>query len=373
MKNQLAQESYAEQWENIVRSGAASSVNRRDNTSTSAPAGDGSTEQAPITGSAPSTRLPAEFGIKDQVPAKGMAPMGPQDYHDGSQWTERDGTLHRRDSDRDGAKADSSDAVRDRGGYIGGDGANLHGAVRQQAADGVKELASSNQHSSGQDQEDRTSAASKEQHLGSGQLPDQAWGAAPDRNNGAGPESRSGAGHAATTSASSHGSKPDGGNAKSASTDSDWWREVTAASKNSDCSSAASALTHKPDQQNGANGSTAGMRNSAKQEMKSARQDGAGSPSSSSPSGSSTSRKHTDVEPLSSSPSEKVSFGKDTSSSASMHGLEGQNQSRRRASSTKNAPLSPEDKADIARRTQEVKELASKIENQVLVFFQCGQ
>lgn len=373
MKNQLAQESYAEQWENIVRSGAASSVNRRDNTSTSAPAGDGSTEQAPITGSAPSTRLPAEFGTKDQVPAKGMAPMGPQDYHDGSQWTERDGTLHRRDSDRDGAKADSSDAVRDRGGYIGGDGANLHGAVRQQAADGVKELASSNQHSSGQDQEDRTSAASKEQHLGSGQLPDQAWGAAPDRNNGAGPESRSGAGHAATTSASSHGSKPDGGNAKSASTDSDWWREVTAASKNSDCSSAASALTHKPDQQNGANGSTAGMRNSAKQEMKSARQDGAGSPSSSSPSGSSTSRKHTDVEPLSSLPSEKVSFGKDTSSSASMHGFEGQNQSRRRASSTKNAPLSPEDKADIARRTQEVKELASKIENQVLVFFQCGQ
>ena len=364
MKNQLAKESYADQWEDIVRSGAASSVKRHSETSI-----EGSKGQAPSKGLAPDTRLPAEFGTKDQIPAKGTAPMGPQDYHDGSQWTERDGTLQRRDSDKDGHQADSSDKARDRG-YIGGDGAILDGAVSQQAINDATELASFNQTLSGPDQEDSTFAASRKQHQGSEQLPDQAQAPASGERNGAGPESRSGAEQAATTSASSHGSKPDEGKAELASNDSDWWREVTAASKKNDCSSAASALTPKPSQQNGANGSTAVVWNGAKQDMKSLQQDGASSPSSSSSTSSHTSRKRTDPEQLSSSPSERVSFGKDTSSLSSMHGLEGQSQRTSRESGSKDAPLSPEDKADIARRTQEVKELASKIEHQVFIFLQ---
>ena len=360
MKNQLAKESYAEQWEDIVRSGAASSVKRQPSTSTSTPAGE-STGQSPATGSAP--RLPAEFGTRDKVPAKGMAPMGPQDYHDGSQWTERHGTMQRREYDTDSAKAGSSNGARDQG-YIGGDGANLGGAVRQQATDGAKDLASSSRNSSREDQEDSSLAASREQPPGSGQLPNQARAPA-SGNNGAGPNSKSAAGQAAQNSASSNGSKPDGEKDKSVSNDSDWWREVTAASKKNDCTSAASALTPKPNQQNGASGSTAGVWLGAKQDIKSAQRDGVGSPSSSSSSSSDVSRKRTDPEPLSPSSSERVSFGKETSSSSSMHGLESQSQSTRRASSSKNASLSPEDKADIERRTQEVKELASKIENQV--------
>ena len=359
MKNQLAKESYAEQWEDIVRSGAASSVKRQSSTSTSAPAAEGK-GQSPATSSAPAPRLPTEFGTKDKVPAKGTAPMGPQDYQDGSQWTERDGTMQRRESGTDGAKADSSNGARDRG-YVGGDGANPSDAIRQQATDNATDLASSSRNSSGEVQEDSTLAASEKQHQGSGKLSDQPRESG---DNGAGPVSSSRAGQSGMTSASSNGSKPDG-KAKSASNDSDWWREVTAASKKNDCSSAASALTPKPNQQNGANGSTAGMWNGAKQDLKSVQRDGAGSPSSSSSSSSSVSRKRTDPETPSPSFSERVSFGKDTSSSSSMHGSEGQSQSTSRASSSKNAHLSPEDKADIARRTQEVKELASKIENQV--------
>lgn len=369
MKNQLAKESYAEQWEGIVRSGAASSVKRHSESNTSAPAGEGSKGQPPATGSAPTSRLPAEFGTRSKVPAEGTAPMGPQDYDDGSQWTERNGTLQRRESDKDGAKADSSNGARD-GGYIGGDGANAGGADRQQATDGAKDLASSSQNLSRQDQEDSTLAASRNQPQGSGQLPDQARAPAARGDNGAGPISNSGAGQSAWTSASTNGSRPDGGTDRSASNDSDWWREVTAASKKNDCSSAASALTPKPNHQNGANGSTAGVQNGAKQDMKSVQQDGAGSPSSSSSSSSSARKKGAEPELLSPSSSEKVSFGKDTSSSTSTHGLRGQSQSTSRASSSKNAPLSSEDKADIAHRTQEVKELASKIENQVFVHLQ---
>ena len=369
MKNQLAKESYAEQWEDIVRSGAASSVKRHSESSTSAPSGEGSEGQPSATGSAPTSRLPAGFGTRDKVPAKGTAPMGPQDYDDGSQWTERNGTLQRWESDKDSAKAESSDGARD-GGYIGGDGANVGGADRQQVTDGATDLASSSQKLSGQDQEDSTLAASRKQPQGSGQLPDQARASAARGNNGAGPISNSGARQSASTSASSNGSKPDGGKDRLASNDSDWWREVTAASKKNDCSSAVSALTPKPGHHNGANGSTAGVQNGAKQDMKSMQQDGAGSPSSSSSSSSITSRKRADAESLSPSPSERVSFSKDTSSSSSMHGLRGQSQNTSRASSSKNAPLSSEDKADIAHRTQEVKELASKIENQVFVHLQ---
>lgn len=359
MKNQLAKESYAEQWEDIVRAGAASSVKRNSSPrpSTSTPAEADSKGQLPATGSASASRLPAEFGTSSKVPAKGTAPMGPQDYADGSQWTEREGTIQRRESDTDGAKPDSSVGARDRG-YIGGDGANLDGAVRQQATNGAKDLASSSDDSSGRDQEGSAAQAPRKQPQGSTQSPDQASAGA-GGNNGAGPISSSGAGPSAASSASSNGSKPDGGKAVSASNDSDWWREVTAASRKNDCSSTGSSLSPKQHQQSGANGSAAKMWNNTEQDKKSVQQNGSASPSSSSPTSSSTSQTSADSDSRSSSPSETVSYGRDASS---MHGLEGQSQ---RASSSNNAPLSPEDKADIDRRTQEVKELASQIENQV--------
>lgn len=356
MKNQLAKESYAEQWEDIVRAGAASSVKRNSRANTSTPAPEDSKGQFPATGSASASRLPAEFGTNSKVPAKGTAPMGPQDYADGSQWTEREGTMQRRESDRNGAKADGA---RDRG-YIGGDGAKLDGAVRQQATDGAKDLASSSDDSSGRAQKGSAAQASRKQPQGSTQLPDQASAATAGGSNGAGPISSAGPGPSAATSASSHGSKPDGGKVESPSSDSDWWREVTAASRKNDCSSTASALSPKQQhRQNGANGSTAELWNNTKQDTKSVQQNGSASPSSSSSTGSSTSKTSADSDLRSSSPSETVSYGKDASS---MHGLEGQSQ---RASSSNNAPLSPEDKADIERRTQEVKELASQIESQV--------
>lgn len=351
MKNQLAKESYAEQWEDIVRAGAASSVKRNSRPSTSTPAEEDSKGQLPAAGSASASRLPAEFGTNSKVPAKGTAPMGPQDYADGSQWTEREGTLQRRESDKNGAKADGAG---DRG-YIGGDGAKLDGAVRQQATDGAKDLASFSYDASGRDEEDN----SRKQSQGSTQLPDQASAAGAGGNNRAGPVSSSGAGPSAATSASSNGSKPDGGKGKSASNDSDWWREVTVASRKNDCSSTASSLSPKQHRQNGANGSTAGSWNVTQQDTKSVQQNGSASPSSSSPTSSSISKSSADSDSLSSSPSETISYGKDASS---MHGLEGQSQ---RASSSNTAPLSPEDKADIDCRTQEVKELASQIENQV--------
>ena len=357
MKNQLAKESYAEQWEDIVRAGAASSVKRNSRANTNTPAQEDSQGQFPATGSASVSRLPAEFGTNSKVPAKGTAPMGPQDYADGSQWTEREGTMQRRESDENSAKADGA---RDRG-YIGGDGAELDGAVRQQATDGAKDLASFSGHSSGRDQEGSADQASRKQPQGSTQLPDQASASGAGGSNGAGPVSSSGAGPSAASSASSNGSKPHGGKGKSASNDSDWWREVTAASRKNDCSSTASSLSPKQQhRQNGANGSTAETWNNTKQDEMSVQQNGSASPSSSSPTSSSASKNSAGLGSRSSSPSETVSYGKDTSS---MHGLEGQSQ--RASSSNSNASLSPEDKADIERRTQEVKELASQIESQV--------
>ena len=355
MKNQLAKESYAEQWEDIVRSGAASSVKRQSKTSTSSPAED-SKGKASTNGAASVPRLPAEFGTKDKVPAKGTAPMGPQDYLDGSQWTERDGAMQRRETDKDGAKADGA---RDRG-YIGGDGANLDGAVRQQATDSAKDLASS---SNGLDQQDGTSEAYRKQPQGSGQLPDQARAQVPSGNNGTGPASNKGAEQAAPPSASSNGAKPDGRKDKSASSDSDWWREVTAASKKNDCSSTASALSQTQNRQNGANGSADGEQSGGKHDVTPVQQDGAASPSSSSSADLSTARNGAGTAPQSS--SGRVSSGSNTSSLSSMHGLAGHSQSTKRAPGSKNASLSPEDKADIERRTHEVKDLASKIENKV--------
>ncbi|KAL3145212.1 hypothetical protein ABBQ32_000961 [Trebouxia sp. C0010 RCD-2024] len=326
MKNQLVKESYAEQWEDIVRSGAASSVRRRSETSIISPAGDASKGKAPANGSAPTSKLPAEFGAKDKVPARGTAPMGPQDYADGSQWTERDGTIQRRETAEDGAN--SEDGARDRG-YIGGDGAKLGGAVRHQATDGAKDLASSIHTSEDQDRQDSSSKASPEQSQGSQQLPDQAR-AQPSGGHGAGLGSNREAGQAVAASASSsNGAKPDGGKDVSASNDSDWWRELTAASKKNDCTSAGSAASSNQNQQNGAR-----PQQGANQGTKAGQKD-------------------------------RASSGWDTSSSSPRQGLGGQTGSTSRASGSKSASLSLEEKADIERRTQDVKELASKIENQV--------
>lgn len=358
MKNQLVKESYAEQWEDIVRSGAASSVRRRSETSIISPAGDASKGKAPANGSAPTSKLPAEFGAKDKVPARGTAPMGPQDYADGSQWTERDGTIQRRETAEDGAN--SEDGARDRG-YIGGDGAKLGGAVRHQATDGAKDLASSIHTSEDQDRQDSSSKASPEQSQGSQQLPDQAR-AQPSGGHGAGLGSNREAGQAVAASASSsNGAKPDGGKDVSASNDSDWWRELTAASKKNDCTSAGSAASSNQNQQNGAR-----PQQGANQGTKAGQKGGAAPPASSTTTASSTSRDGAGpIPPPSSSSSDRASSGWDTSSSSPRQGLGGQTGSTSRASGSKSASLSLEEKADIERRTQDVKELASKIENQV--------
>lgn len=365
MKNQLVKESYAEQWEDIVRSGATSSVRRRSETSIISPAGNASKGKALANGSAPVSKLPAEFGAKDKVPAKGTAPMGPQDYADGSQWTERDGTMQRRETAEDGAN--SEEGARDRG-YIGGDGAKLGEAVRHQATDGAEDLASSIYTSQDQDQQDSSSEASPEQSQGSQQLPDQAR-AQPSGGNGAGLASNREAGQAVAASASSsNGAKPDGGKDVSASSDSDWWRELTAASKKNDCTSAGSAVSSNQNRQNGARQHSSGNADDtwrgANQETQAGQKNGAVPPASSSTTAASTSRDGAGPPPSSSS-SDRGSSGWDTSSSSPSQGLEGQTRSTSRASGSKSASLSPEEKADIERRTQDVKELASKIENQV--------
>lgn len=353
MKNQLVKESYAEQWEDIVRSGAASSVRRHSETSIISPADEASTGTAPANGSAPIPKLPAEFGAKDKVPAKGTAPMGPQDYADGSQWTERDGTMQRRESAEDGAK--SEDGASDRG-YIGGDGAKLGETVRQKATDNAKDLASSKHESLGLGQLDGTSET----------LPKQPQGG----NDEAGPASNREAGQAAAASASSNGAKPDGGSNKSASNDSDWWRELTAASKRNDCSSVSSALSSNQNQQNGAkhhsSSNADGVWKGAKSETKSGQQNGAFPPPSSSTAASSTSRNGAgSLPPPSPSPSDRRSSGWDTSSSSPRQGLGGQIHDTSRPSGRKSASVGPEEQADIEKRTQDVKDLASKIENQV--------
>ena len=386
MKNQLVKESYAEKWEDIVRSGAASSVNRVSENNTQSPSKEGAKPKDP-TAADSASRLPAEFGTKDKVPAKGTAPMGPQDYADGSQWTARDGTMQRWESGKNGgSNGVVKNGARDSG-YIGGDGAKLNGATSQQDSSSATNKASTGTSATASDrlnQQDGDSGG-RAQPQGVGQVPDQAGS----------PKSNTRARESSSTSASSNGArsdgaksdgakvdgaKSDGAKSISASSDSDWWREVTAASKRNDCSSTTSALSSKPSQQNGTGqhaSDGAGNKQNGAQPNKHSEQDGANYPSSSSSPSSissqaspASSASSDGTGSSSSSSSERASSDRNASSSSSssslpMHGLSRQNQSTSTASSSRSAPLSPEEESDRERRTQEVQEVASKIENQM--------
>ena len=392
MKNQLVKESYAEQWEDIVRSGAASSVNRAKEPSTASTPKNGGKDVTTSDSAQTSGRLPAEFGTKDKVPAKGMAPMGPADYADGSQWTAHDGTMQRRERDGNGGKIDHSRNGASDHGYIGGDGAKLSGGVRQEESSIATDLASSTNSAAEVDQQhhDSTSGASRDQPQGLAQSPQQARAEPSNRQNGAEPAGGGGSQQSTPSKPTdSSGVKADGGKDKSASSDLDWWREVTAASKRNDRSSAAAAPPPNSQQQNGASRPSHhysdGRQNGAVPSSQSAGQNGAAAPSPSASSlghqqasssdtaskgaqgaNASTSQPTRSSSSFSTSAS-RAPLGTDPSSSSSSadHGLPGQSQSTGRASSSNGPALSPEEAADKNKKTQEVEDVASKIENQI--------
>ncbi|KAL0030972.1 hypothetical protein WJX79_005631 [Trebouxia sp. C0005] len=223
MKNQLVKESYAEKWEDIVRSGNTHSPPQ--NTESEA-------------------RLPAEFGTKDQVPAEGTAPMGLSDYADGSQWTQRDGELERRescqapdpnpDSNQDSSlDSNAKTAGAQDGGFVGGDGASLNGAARPNNSSAGSQAPSSGDttaeqtHVSSQQQRDVQGHLQNKPH-GSGQLPNQAPTQSSSKNNGAAPPADAG-----RLSSGSNGASSSGSNSSMAPSDSDWWTEIMEASKRS--------------------------------------------------------------------------------------------------------------------------------------------
>ncbi|DBA90771.1 hypothetical protein WJX77_003879 [Trebouxia sp. C0004] len=345
MKNQLVKESYAEKWEDIVRSG---------NT------------QSPPQGSESKTRLPAEFGTKDKVPADGTAPMGLSDYADGSQWTQRGGKLERQESGQapDSISQSNSNSSLDStgktasakdGGFVGGDGASLNGAARSnnssasnQTPNGVTSAEST--HVSRQQQTD-VQGHLQNQPQGSGQLPSQAPTQSSSEHNGAAPPAAAG-----RLSSGSNGASSSGSNSGVAPSDSDWWRELTEASKRSDCKDTASALNPKQDQHKASSRQVDGSpaKTQAEQDIfggkgydpdsqsNSSRQNGASSSSSSKPASRSS-----------------PSF----SDSSSSKGLSMQTPQASAKSSTA-VPRSQQEAAEMKKKAQEVKELADKIEGQ---------
>ncbi len=353
MKNQLVKESYAEKWEDIVRSGNTHS---------------------PPQGTESETCLPAEFGTKDKVPAEGMAPMGLSDYADGSQWTQRDGELERREngqapdsnsnsnlnsnsnssSDSSGKTASAQD-----GGFVGGDGASLDGAARPNNSS-----ASNQAPSNGVTSAENTHLSSTEvqghlqnQPQGSGQLPSQAPVQSSSKQNGAAPPTDAG-----RLSSGSNGASSSGSDSIVAPSDSDWWREITEASKRSDCKDAASALKPKQDQPKPSRRQVddspakaqaeqdifGGKAHDPDSQSNSSRQNGASSSSSSKPASRSSS----------SSPHSASS-----SDSSSSKGLSVQTP-QASANSSMAEPQSQQEAAEMKKKTQEVRELADKIEGQ---------
>ncbi len=350
MKNQLVKESYAEKWEDIVRSGNTHS---------------------PPQGTESETRLPAQFGTKDKVPAEGTAPMGLSDYADGSQWTQRAGKLERRENGQASDSNSNSDSsldssgktasARDRG-FVGGDGASLNGAARPKSSS-----AGSQAPSNGVTSAESTHVSSQQQtdvqgHLqnppqGSGQLPSQAPAQSSSKHNGAAPPADAG-----RLSSGSNGASSSGSNSGVAPSDSDWWREITEASKRSDCKDAASALGPKQNQPKPSSrqvdGSPAktqaeqdifgGTAHDADSQPNSSRQNRASSSSSFKPAGRSSS----------SSP-----WSPSVSDSSSSKGPSMQTPQASANSSTA-APQSQQEAAEMKKKTQEVRELADKIEGQ---------
>ncbi len=352
MKNQLVKESYAEKWENIVRSGNTPS---------------------PPQGTESETRLPAEFGTKDKVPAEGTAPMGLSDYADGSQWTQRDGELGWRESGQSSdsnsnsnlkSSSDSSGktASAQDGGFVGGDGASLNGAARpnnssagsQAPSNGV--TSAEGTHLSSQQQTD-VQGHLQNRPQGSGQLPSQAPGQSSSKQNGAAPPD-----HAGRLSSGSNGASSSGSDSDVAPSDSDWWREITEASKRSDCKDTASALKPKQNQPKPSSRHVddspakaqaeqdifGGKAHDPDSQSNSSRQNGASLSSSSKPAS------------RSSSSSPRSASSSDSSSSRGMS----MQTPQASANSSTAAPQSPREAAEMKKKTQEVRELADKIEGQ---------
>lgn len=343
MKNQLVKESYTEKWEDIVRSGSA---------------------PAPSEGHEPTTHLPAEFGTTDKVPAKGTAPMGPSDYADGSQWTERDGNLERQESDQasnsnSNSSSDSSPdktaSARDRG-FLGGDGASLDGVAKSSSS---KQTPSSNGVSSA----DHTHLSSQQQseiqgHLleqgqGSGQLPSQGQSRPSSWDKGASPQGSKDSSQIDDVTPGNNGASPSGGSSAVAPNDSDWWREVTEASERSDCSDAAAALN--PEQGQSKARSKPVDDSPAKAQ---AEQDIFGGKSPRSDSRTNGARQNGAAHPSSAPASVSSSTSPSSPSNA-------QTQTPRASTNSSRAePHSQQQSADMKKRTAEVEELASTIEGQ---------
>ncbi len=352
MKNQLVKESYAEKWEDIVRSGNTHS---------------------PPHGTESEARLPAEFGTKDKVPAEGTAPMGLSDYADGSQWTQRDGELERRESGQApdsnsnsnlNSSSDSSGktASAQDGGFVGGDGASLNGAARPSNSSASNQAPSNGvttaegAHSSSQQQTD-VQGHLQNQPQGSGQLPGQAPAQSIGRHNGAAPPADAG-----RVSSGSNGASSSGSNSDVAPSDSDWWREITEASKRSDCKDTASALKPKQDQPKPSSRQVddspakaqaeqdifGGKAHAPDSQSNSSRQNGASSSSSSKPASRSSS----------SSPRSASSSDSSSSKGLSMQTPQAS------ANSSAAAPQNQQEAAEMKKKTQEVRELADKIEGQ---------
>lgn len=341
MKNQLVKESYTEKWEDIVRSGSA---------------------PAPSETHEPTTHLPAEFGTTDKVPAKGTAPMGPSDYADGSQWTERDGNLERRENDqasnsnsRFDISPDKTASARD-GGFVGGDGASLDGAKSSSnkqtpTPNGVS--SADHTHLSSQ-QQSELQGHLQDQAQGSGQLPSQGQSQPSSWDNGASPQGSRDSSQVDDATPGSNGASPSGGSSAVAPNDSDWWREVTEASKRSDCSDAAAALTPKQGQSKARSKPVDDSPAKAQAE-----QDIFGGKSSRSDSHTNGARQNGAAHPASSAPA-SVSSSTSPSSPSSA-----QTQTPRASTNSSRAePNSQQQSADMKKRTAEVEELASKIEGQ---------
>ena len=353
MKNQLVKESYADKWEDIVRSGNTPS---------------------PPQGTESETRLPAEFGTKDKVPAEGTAPMGLSDYADGSQWTQRDGELERRASGRDpdsnsnsNSNSSSDDggktASAQDGGFVGGDGASLNGAARPSNSSAGSQAPSNGVTSaegarlSSQQQTD-VQGHLQNQPQGSGQVPSQAPAQSSSNHNGAAPPA-----NADRLSSGSNGASSSGSDSGVAPSNSDWWREITEASKRSDCKDTASSLKPKQDQPK-----PSSRQADDSQAKAQAEQDIFGGKDHDPETQSNSSRQNgASVSSSSSTPASRSSssFPRSTSSSDSSSSKDVSLQTpQASANSSAAAPQSPQEAAEMKKKTQEVRELADKIEGQ---------
>ena len=365
MKNQLVKESYAEKREDIVRSGHTNSASQASESK---------------------LRLPAEFGAKDKVPAKGTAPMGPSDYADGSQWTARDGTMQRHEdgqasnsnSNSSSKNSDSSSASHggavDRG-YVGGDGASANGAVRQSPADASNQSHSSNgvSRSDGVSLSEQQKSEIQEllasQPQKSGHLPDQAKARESSRDNGAAPPGSLESRPARIASSGNDGASSSGGKDSTAPSDSDWWREVTEASKKADCKDVEKAMTPKNQVPKASSMPVeeSQAKSQAEQDIFGSSQNGNGSNTAAKKSAASQNGAAARNLPRDSASQRGISGGapSDELASSSSPGFASMQTPAASDKSSRATPHSPEEEADMKKKKSEAEEVASKLEGQL--------